>query len=342
MKPCLVIGSGFHSRVLGSRGSPLSSWDALIEEVASELNVCFPPASLSPVLRWERILETAASDGFQHPLDSTKWFSKASLAIHEVEQFAKQAVKKVIDGCGRNYPYRSSKAQYPFDPAFAAVISLNFDHCWVGHTNFTFDNTKQGNRSGGLTEVEAGRLMNYIQSAHSPDMRIWFPNGSICEPNTIRMGLYDYGAQAHSLKIAFDQLKAFERNLEARLGADGWDKKGPVIEEELSKDTVNQDPAFSNWVAQFLYRPIYFAGVGLSEAETGLWWLLAQRARNLARISASERPETVLLLHAQDERRGLWANRPCGIEAMYCDEWDHGWEMLLDRAGPQVISGGSF
>lgn len=184
--------------------------------------------------------------------------------------------------------------------------------------------------------------MNYIQSAHSPETRIWFPNGSICEPKTIRMGLYDYGAQAHALKIAFDRLKAFERNLEARLCTDDWDKRGPALEEELSKDLPNQDPAFANWVAQFLYRPIYFAGVGLSESETGLWWLLTQRARNLARIPASERPETVMLLHSQNERRSMWANRPCGIEALYCDEWDHGWEMLLERARPKVISGGSF
>jgi len=342
MKPCLVIGSGFHSHVLGQRVTPLSSWDALLESVAFELNVCIPPTSLSPVLRWERILETAASDGFQHPLDPMKWFHKMSLPIHEVEQFAKKAVKKVIDDYGVNYPYRSAKAQYPFDSAFATVISLNFDHCWLGSTDFVFDNTRQDKGLDGLTDVELGRLRNCIKSVHSPDKSVWFPNGSICEPKTIRMGLYDYGAQVQALKFAFDQVKAFEKKLENRLGTDSWNKLGPALEEELSKDPASQDQAFANWVVQFLYRPIYFAGVGLSEVETGLWWLLTQRARNLARVPASVRPETVLLLHSQDERRSLWANRPCGIEALYCDEWGHGWELLLNQVRPQVISAGSF
>lgn len=342
MKPCLVIGSGFHSWVLGRPSTPLSNWDSLIDEVAAELKVSVPSNTLTPVLRWEKLLEIASSNGFQHPLDSTKWINKSTIAVSKIEPHAKNALKKVIQAHAVKYPYRSSRAQFPLEKAFASVISLNFDHCWLGQTNFIFGSQRQNVSSGGLTVSEVGRLRNYIQPMHENEKVVWFPNGSVVEPMTIRMGLYEYGAQAHALKSAFNLIKEFEKEAEKKLGTNDWMDLGPVLEEELSKNPLNQDIRLANWVAQFLYRPIFFAGVGLSQSETGLWWLLAQRARNFARVLPKQRPPTVVLMHAKNEQRALWANRPCGIEAMYCDNWDHGWEMLLERASPNSVDGGTF
>lgn len=342
MKPCLVIGSGFHSWVLGKSSTPLSNWNLLIDEVAAELNVSVPSATLSPVLRWEKLMEIASSDGFQDPNDATRWFNKFDMAVHQIEPYAKKAVKKVIDLRAIRYPNKSTRAKFPDENVFASVISLNFDHCWVGSTGFTFAGSKSSTAVSGLTSVEVGRLRNYIQPMQSDGKTVWFPNGSVIEPLTIRMGLYDYGSQAHALKTAFNGIKSFETELQNKLGSSDWRKLGPAIDDEISKDPLHQDARISNWVAQFLYRPIYFAGVGLSQSETGLWWLLSQRSRNLAKVNPRDRPSTVVLVHAQDENRALWANRPCGVEAMYCENWDHGWEMLLARAAPQVIDGGNF
>lgn len=342
MKPCLVIGSGFHSWVLGKPSSPLSSWDALINEVASKLKVTVPSSTLPPVLRWEKLLELASSDGYQHPSDSAKWVARSTTAIHTIESHAKLALKSVIQEFERKYPHQSGRAQLPLDPTFASVISLNFDHCWLGNTNFVFGGARDAAAKGSLTISEAGRLRNYIQPTHVGGKTVWFPNGSVCEPATIRMGLYDYGSQAHTLKTAFNGIKAFEKEIETDLSTDDWSKLEPVLEQELSKDPLHQDHRFANWVAQFLYRPIFLAGVGLSQSETGLWWLLAQRARNLAKVPPKKRPQTIILLHTQNEQKSLWANRPCGIEGLYCENWDHGWEMLLERAQPKSVDGGEF
>lgn len=55
-----------------------------------------------------------------------------------------------------------------------------------------------------------------------------------------------------------------------------------------------------------MFRALVFLGVGLSEQETGLWWLLAQRARNMFRLSSTERTPAFVLVHADDARRNCW------------------------------------
>ena len=342
MKPCLVIGSGFHSWVLGKPSTPLSSWDALIEEVSTVMKVSLPSVALSPVLRWERLLELAASDGYQHPTDATEWVVAGTHAVNVIELHAKFALKHVIEQHAKTYPYQSVKARFPMADPFATVISLNFDNCWSGPTGYAFSPSSDAFKKGALNKNEAGRLKNYMFEINEPDKIFWFPNGSIQNPSTIRMGLYDYGSQAHALKVAFNGIKAHEKEVEQRLGTDDWRKVGPVIEAELAKSPADQNQRVANWVAHFLYRPIYMAGVGLSQAETGMWWLLAQRARNLARVPVQNRPATVILAESNTALRPLWANRPCGVEALYCENWDHGWELLHERAKGNSIDGGTF
>ena len=240
------------------------------------------------------------------------------------------------------YPYQSVKARFLLSDIFATVISLNFDNCWSGPTGYAFSPSSDAFKPGTLNKNEAGRLKNYMFEVNTPEKIIWFPNGSVQSPSTIRMGLYDYGSQAHALKIAFNGIKAHEKAVEKKLGTDDWRQVGPIIEAELAKIPAEQDRRIANWVAHFLYRPIYMAGVGLSHSETGLWWLLAQRARNLARVPLQNRPATVILADANTTSRSVWANRPCGVEALYCENWDHGWELLRDKAKGPMIDGGSF
>ena len=76
------------------------------------------------------------------------------------------------------------------------------------------------------------------------------------------------------------------------------------------------------WVADFIYRPLFFAGVGLSQDELGMWWLLNQRQRNFARLSHDHVPPVYVLVHASDPRMSFWQSRPFGIEPVVCEHWD--------------------
>lgn len=85
---------------------------------------------------------------------------------------------------------------------------------------------------------------------------------------------------------------------------------------------------FVTWTAEFLYRPLHFAGVGLSDQQSSIWWLLARHARNHARVGKAANA-TVRTLRGRDNRPAFWRTRPFGIEPVCCDEWDAGWARLL-------------
>lgn len=345
LKPCLVMGSGFHRWVKGDRvirdnDSPLSNWHVLIESVAELMAVSAPSVDFPPTLRWEKLLENAVNDGFK-PVGATETILPFALQSHEVELHAKRAVAKILTDEYFQYPGHSARAKFPFRDMFGAVISLNFDHSWMDRFDRVLSplpGSDSSNRSENVSGTENSRLKAYVltkgpRRKDASDLCVWFPNGHVEWPESIRMGLYDYGTQAHALKQAFGHIKSFERQHHdaESASAEKWDAYFDRLAQEFARSIDDQDSRVANWVSHFLYRPLYFAGVGLSEQETGLWWLLAQRARNIARIVRSRRPETVILVNAQDPRRSFWSKRPFGIEPMFCDDWDIGWEMLGDR-----------
>jgi hypothetical protein len=345
MKPCLIIGSGFHSWVLGNHKTALSSWDTLIDEASKVLQVSRPSQTLPPVLRWERLLEISADNGYRQASASGNWIPAKTIQSHDIEADAKLAVKVVLDRHHENYPFQSTKAQFILDEIFGTVISLNFDNCWTNPRNFTYGSMFDTVNTLDLTDVELKRLHCFVKSNAHPMTKVWFPNGSVNDASTIRMGLYDYGSQPYALKTAFNLVKSYERENLKIDDINGWRDYEKRFEEfslnhsELGKET---DSRINHWVAHFLYRPIYLAGVGLSTHESGLWWLLSQRARNHSRLPYGERPKTIILVHADSYDRKFWANRPFGVETLVCDNWEFGWEELLDLAGKRRTTPGMF
>ena len=248
-----------------------------------------------------------------------------------MEDYAKKAVARVLERQAENYPRLSGRARLPFDEHLGAVISLNFDHCWIEQNHPCVGLGKASEKQDALTKAEYERLTGYVETKNPRFVRSWFPNGHVKNTSAIRMGLSDYGAQPHAIKHAFSSIKAGEPKPSKTGALTDWSDYFEHLVHQFSQPIDQQDDQLRNWVAHFLYRPLYFAGVGLSEHETGLWWLLAQRARNFARIPKQDRPETVVLVNAKDPRCAFWAMRPFGVEALVCDDWDQGWERLRER-----------
>lgn len=335
IKPCLILGSGFHSWVLGHPNTALSSWHTLINETAQILKVSQPSQTLPPVFRWERLLQSAIDQGYQTPSDSGRWINANELQASKVEEHAKQAVKKVLDRHQFNYPFQSTKVGLILNGVFGEVVSLNFDHCLINPKNYLHNPGLINHKISELPEREVKRLYCFVKPYDHPLTRLWFPNGSVDDESTIRMGLYDYGSQPNALKAAFKLVKSYEQENKKCNGVIAWEKYLECFEEISLKHResgIATDYRISHWVAHFLYRPIYLAGVGLSKDESGLWWLLAQRARNHSRLPREHRPKTVILVHADKYDRNFWANRPFGVETLVCENWESGWEELLDKA----------
>lgn len=343
LKPALILGSGYHRHVFGnsehSAFRPLYDWQYLVGQAAVKMQVAIPDGVMSAVQRWDTLVLRAAKEGFRNHAGA--WCVPLSCQTHFIEKEARRCVAAILNVAAVHYP-QSTRAQVPLRDCWGAVISLNFDAAWLpqsvtcmtrGDSPIHLPTSKIESRE--KRRLATSTLISGVDGgAHR---RVWFPNGTCAAPETIRMGLHDYGSAANAIQVAFSYLKKWERE-------NGVSGKSPEVQiasctaalrhasEGLSNLSVQlgEAPFPLTWVADFLYRPLVFAGVGMSDQESGLWWLLAQRARNLARTGT---PPNVFILVDANDRTVFWRNKPFGLEPIQCSNWDEGWEKILLKAG---------
>lgn len=342
-KPCLVLGTGFHRWVLGDSllagQLPLVSWQELILETAREMGVAMSrvPAGESMTLLWEKLLNLAQS----HGVASEYAVQKAKkIATSGYELKAKSAAVRVIQRKLDSYPHHSNRVQLPTLQCWGSVVSLNFDSHWLGDLKQSWKQSKSEvglvlpDLERSVTSIEVKRLNNAIKIFHSDKSsgRVWFPNGHVSSSESLRLGLRDFGFQPTAIFEAFKVIKDAERRSRIN-GADLYNKFVQFLDGDNSAcKNLGLDLVPLTWVAEIIYRPVIFAGAGMSESEVGLWWLMVQRERNLANVPIGQRPKAYILLHENDGRRSFWQRRPCGIEPIFCSDWDSGWQVAQELA----------
>lgn len=335
--PCLILGSGFHRWVLGHGDSPLCDWNKLIDSVAARLQISRLADALNPVFRWERLIQVGITDGFYNPIRS-QWTPAVQHSAGEVESVAREVVSKILEEQEFNYPTSSRRALYPVSGPWGAVVSLNFDPAILGKNFSVSDKYPED-----LENTRHAKRNFLYATRNDADAKIWYANGISKKPETIKMGLRDYGQSPNHIGTLFRLIKAYEDSM-------GIAGRGAVDNDSMERYITNlfQDidsksekvAHLDNWVTNVLYRPLFFAGVGMSESESGLWWLMAQRSRNHARL-LGDAPKSYILV-AENDRKEFWATKPFGMEAIPCADWDTGWEKLREKANPLTINGGTF
>lgn len=341
MSPSLILGSGFHRHVFGSAPGfarrALYDWQYLVSLVAARMQVAVPDQVMSPVQRWETLLLRAANEGYRD--GAGHWRGPLSRQAHLIEKDARRLVVSVLKKASVGYP-QSSRARIPSLDCWGSIVSLNFDMAWESG-NSKLDRA-QIDADGIFKKIGKRELRRLATRAYLPGIdggshrSIWFPNGSCLAPETIRMGLHDYGAAPKAIQVAFSGLKAWEREagvtpMPPNKQLDFCSHALRYVSEGTSDLSVflGDQPMPCTWVADFLYRPLVFAGVGMSDQESGLWWLLAQRARNLARTGA---PANAFILVDVKHRSTFWRTRPFGLEPIFCSDWNEGWEKVVVKA----------
>jgi len=335
LKPALIFGSGFHHHVFGDVDRltirPLYNWHALVDEVAVQMGVAVPVKLHTPVQRWESLITCAVKEGYKgHKGKDVKSLESAA---NVVEKKARKVVASILQEASKNYPH-STRSAFPKLDQWGSIISLNFDAAWLSESDMI--DVGPADEPLGIQKGQELKRLTFSKRIEGVDggacRRIWFPNGNCFMPDTIRMGLHDYGSAPHAIKQAFSLLKQWESQVGINMKMSDVQHSEALSALRKASEGVNNfsgsfgEPPFPlTWVADFLYRPLIFAGVGLSDQDSGLWWLLAQRARNLARIN--EHQKTHILVHATD-RSEFWQSRPFGIEPIVCSNWDEGWEKL--------------
>lgn len=303
----IVIGSGLHKQVLGEC-TPLSSWDCLLRKVAkkgkmsSKLRLCAD----DPVLAWEQLVaERASGRG-----DAAK-----------EESILKKSLCRILDDEAKKV-----QSKYSQDKVIAQLgltlkqggihlVSLNFDH--LAHAGLNGkpsvpdiietdrlnkdENQSSKSRHESIkSHRDADLTLLYerkIVSSSSPKVysTVWHPHGHIGRSESLRLGMRDYGFLPQSYYIAFRIFKKWESEVAGKLN--GAAKYNRLIEALEEMDAVHgtQSPLSpaDNWVTRFMLYPVDFIGVGLSQVEIGMRWLLVQRARNFAKVDPKEAPPVI-------------------------------------------------
>jgi hypothetical protein len=219
-RPCLVLGTGFHRWALGesmqSDFMPLLDWNELLLAVARSMRVPLDRSEHSLSLHWERLLARARqNDGFGKGVDG----QPDAPAVGRLESVAKAQTAILLAELGKVYPAESQRAHFPLQSIWGAVVSLNFDAHWLGKRGLSW--TSMSKDAHDLTSVRGAgmalqsellRLNNHIvfPCVDSIARRLWFPNGFVEHPRSLRLGLREFGFQPVAIHEAFNALKEFE------------------------------------------------------------------------------------------------------------------------------------
>ena len=367
----VVIGSGFHRWIRsGVAEDPLSSWSELLREIAREVRVAIP-SHVGPTmtLAWEQLLLRMVREGYVRPVSKSPLAEPLSRRISKVDADARRAAKMVREGYVRPVgksqlaePWSRRVSQVEADARRAAkivlkraddqkihewgrarefrqlpvtdVVSLNFDLTWIDSTPVQFYTPalaapKEG--ANPLPNTELERLYSRITIPENKN--VWFPNGAVHPRGPeIRLGLRDFGLQMNALQHGFQMFKAWESRMTKSKTEPMSTSNYMTLLEKLDIGAKGDLQDADHWVTRFMMRPVYILGAGLSPEEQGLWWLLAQRARNLARVDGAA-PARILLNASTmtTEERLTWNRKAPIIEPIWCEDFDHGWQNVFRR-----------
>jgi hypothetical protein len=307
----LMIGSGLHKHVLKNQRCPLSDWETLLRATAARAGLKLVQAEVQSLPEvWEQLILKGVKHGLRVPKSKS---GRRSLAPHQVERHLRKLVAQVLRDCADTY--RETYISHPViqdlldfvRTRVVHVVDLNFDDLLIG----VLDRQTAKPTSGGIASRKSRvrkwdrlNLLNRWRLPCSDGSAIWKPHGHVGAPESLRLGLRDYGLHATGYAWAFDQYKA------------ALDRR-PV--------GTQRAPCTETWVAKIMEHECRVIGLGLSAEEWGLRWLFVQRERNLIR---RRRPAPATLLTIADQVA------PIGVQVEYLPTWEACWREIIE--GPRA------
>ena len=298
-----MIGSGLHKHVLKNQRCPLSDWETLLRATAGRAGLKFGPCGTSSLpLLWEQLVLEGVRSGLRGVSGRRV---KRSRQAHEVEFHLRRLVVDVLEDCAAIH--RDVFANHETVVALSAFVR----HQHVHIIDFNFDNlllaalsTELQPRRGRISVSRGfpgrdGDLHNLI--THWPvseveSSAVWKPHGCVSAPESLRLGVRDYGLQPAAYEWAFNEYKA---------ASDGRPRR------------MRRNRVCDTWIAKMMVSECRIIGLGLSAQEWGLQWLFLQRARNRARHRT--RPPAVALASTS------WPSA-LDVETHLLRSWDDAWE----------------
>lgn len=146
-------------------------------------------------------------------------------------------------------------------------------------------------RGCGIRSADYGQMLWRCRLPDGAGSMLWKPHGFVNRPSSLRLGVRDYGFQPVAFKLAFDRYK------------------------QASKPGTSRDRLQPTWVSKLMESECRIIGLGLSQGEWGLHWLLTQRARNRVRNKKGRPGAMAMIAHESGvpsdvrlELSGCWSD----------------------------------
>jgi len=290
----LVVGSGYHSQILGPAVTPLTSWSCLLKRVAKHCGIKSVSAhERDGPMDWERLVMALVERGGRT--------RQANAAESELREAAQTVLRHELSkaqswkaGGRRAIPELWLKIQERMSQGGLHLVSLNFDGSYPGHggkvcsaSPMRRQGAKNGCRKSDLENVYRRRRL--ITKSGSVSC-IWHPHGILSSRASLRLGLRDYGLAAAAYAHAFSAFKAWQSSIlgKSRRRTEGiTQSEHALLLEHLRRmdcHTGKRIAPADHWITRFMLLPVDFIGVGLSREESSLRWLIVQRRRNAVRM----------------------------------------------------------
>jgi hypothetical protein len=279
-----LIGAGFNAQA-GVR----KSWAELLQDVerSAGLEVDLPTDLVgNTTLAWEAMV------------------LKASAASRKSPSYAEKRLLRAM-ACELDRVYAPEGKTRDFAAGFLALgfsdlISFNFDRA----LHVEAPSWQRVKPRFSTTKTHARVL----------DTRVWYPHGCVSHPDSIHLGMREYGGFIAELESARKQYKLEESALAKKL-------------DSLDAIWAAQRAHPKSWLTVAMNAPLVFVGFGLGREEWPLWWFLNQRARNHARARI-ERP-VFAFLQTDEAARLSAAAQLANIQLLTFDGFERGWKRLF-------------
>jgi hypothetical protein len=301
----LVLGNGVHVQAAREAGlDDPDPWLAAIRRLATDSGI--PDIGTLPgqePLRWDALVRQAAA--------ALKLRASAG-----DDRFRTSLVKQLIS---------TQETRRPL-PLFGRLLGLHFDNILSFNVDRTLALHADGQRVA-PREPWLARDYEYDLVSHREGLatRIWYPYGNTSIAAEIALGTKTFARQLEDLEDA--RTPMMNDWVESRVGS--WTRPGAkarttLMSPERFYEHCRKEPI--GWYRMFFAAPLVIIGASLPLEDWPLWWLLHQRARNLAVFPTS--PPTFFLT-AKGEAHPHLYGRSAEIELVEFPSHDALWKFVL-------------
>ena len=254
MERSLLVGNGLNRCLEGG-----IAWGSLLEEIAKKYKVNYNNEILMP-LEFERILNACME---KEAKENNNQEDLSSLYRTIKEQIADRMKKASLpeESIHKNIPYSS----------FNNILTTNYDLLLEKALEKALPHNKIIN-----TIIGSNEKYIFHETAQIDEILFFHPHGIVNSPDSICLGYEHYMGVVEKLRNNYNGMISGKSKRDQ--GRIKKLEEGKIREKRICRILREIDAPLNEWGEKLYTSDVYIVGLGLTECESDLWWLLTHRA----------------------------------------------------------------